>query len=73
MLCLLLDVSGATFQIASSALLLLLAQLIELLIAVSRAMPNVAQVGDKQRVRIAYNKPCFPQAKNTLASCLAIW
>jgi hypothetical protein len=32
----------------------------------------VAQVGDKQRVRIALKMPSCPQAKNTLASCLAI-
>ena len=73
MLRLLLEESGATFQIANSAFLLLPVQRIGRLVAVSRAMPNVPQAGDKPRIRIAYIKPGFPQPKITLASCLASW
>ncbi len=70
---LLVELGGANFQISTSAFLLLPVQRIGRLVAVSRAIPNVPQAGDKPRITIAYNKPSFPQPKNTLASCLASW
>ena len=73
MLRLLLEEGGATFQFLNSAYLLLPAQRSELLIAASRANTNVACITRIRRIRIAYNKPFFPQVKNTLAGCLASW
>ena len=70
---LLVKVRGATFQtLTKITYITSQAQNLERPIAVSLAFSKVAQVGDKQRVRIALKMPSCPQAKNTLASCLAI-
>ena len=69
---LLVKEGGATFQTLTLIThISTQAQNLELPIAVSLAISNVACITRIRRIRIAYNIPSCPQVENTLAICLA--